>query len=423
MPEFHAGKLIAKNDDCKHIIRFPRLTDSCDKAGVNGGRPATTTKNKNIMNTKNLFTPLELGPLTLSNRILMPPLTRMRARMPGNLPWELNAEYYRQRAAAGLIITEGTPVSPRGHGYYHTPGIHTEAQAEGWKLVTAAVHEAGGRIFLQLWHVGRQSHNDLQPGGEAPVAPSAIAGIGQAHVAPGAQKDYPLPRALTTREIAATVEEFRRGAELAKGADFDGVELHGANGYLIEQFLSDNSNHRTDQYGGSLANRARFLLEVTEAVASVWQPARVGVRLSPANTYGGSAPSDRWGTYSHVVRELNRFGLAYLHFVEPRVAGNQDLRHFDDALSSRHFQPLVAGETKLISAGGHTFESGQAAVASGEADAVAFGRAFIANPDLPQRLATGAPLNRYQRETFYGGAEAGYTDYPALQPAGATALA
>ena len=371
------------------------------------------------MNTKDLFTPLPLGPLTLPNRLLMPALTRMRARMPGNLPWALNAEYYRQRASAGLIITEGTPVSPRGHGYYHTPGIHTEAQAEGWQLVTEAVHAAGGRIFLQLWHVGRQSHNDLQPNGAAPVAPSAIAGIGQAHVAPGVQKDYPLPRALTTTEVAATVGEFRRGAELAQQAGFDGVELHGANGYLIEQFLSDNSNHRTDQYGGSLANRVRFLLEVTEAVTSVWRADQVGVRLSPANTYGGSEPSDRLGTYRHVVRELNHFGLAYLHFVEPRVAGNQDLLHFDDALSSRHFRPLITGQTKLFSAGGHSLESARAALVSGEADAIAFGRAFIANPDLAYRLATGAPLNRYHRETFYGGTAAGYTDYPALKPAGA----
>lgn len=364
--------------------------------------------------TTNLFSPLDLGPLALPNRIIMPPMTRMRARMPGNIPWEINAEYYRQRASAGLIITEGTPVSPRGHGYYHTPGIHTEAQAEGWKRVTNAVHEAGGRIFAQLWHVGRQTHSDLQPDGAAPVAPSAIAGVGQAYVAPGVMKDYSMPRALELGEIAAVVEEFRRGAALAKSAGFDGVELHGANGYLMEQFLSDNSNSRTDQYGGSLMNRARFLFEVVEAVTSVWAPDRVGVRLSPANTHGGIAPSDRFGTFSHVVRGLNQFGLAYLHFVEPRVAGNKDMAHFDDALSSRHFRPMITGGTKLISAGGLDFASGQAALANGEADAIAFGRAFIANPDLPRRLALGAPLNRYQRETFYGGTEVGYTDYPAL---------
>jgi N-ethylmaleimide reductase len=366
------------------------------------------------LNTTTLFTPLELGSMTLPNRILMAPLTRMRAKMPGNIPWELNVEYYRQRASAGLIISEATPVSPRGHGYYQTPGIHTEAQVEGWKLVTRAVHQAGGRIFLQLWHVGRQSHNGLQPNGEAPVAPSAIAGIGQAYVSSGVIKDYPTPRALETHEVACVVEEFRRGAELAKQAGFDGVEIHAANGYLPEQFLSDHSNHRTDQYGGTLENRTRFLLEVTGAVVSVWQPERVGVRLSPANTYGGSEFSDRFGTYSHVVRELNRFGLAYLHFVEPRVAGNRDTEQFDEALSSRYFRPLITGDTKLISAGGHNFATATKAVESGDADAVAFGRKFIANPDLPYRFAEKAQLNPHHRDSFYGGGAAGYTDYPAL---------
>lgn len=373
------------------------------------------------MNDKSLFTPLELGPILLRNRIVMAPLTRMRAQMPGNIPWELNAEYYRQRAAAGLIISEATPVSPRGHGYHHTPGIHTEAQAEGWKLVTRAVHKANGRIFLQLWHVGRQSHNNLQPGGEPPVAPSAIAGAGQAHVSPGVVKDYPVPRALETGEVAEVVEEFRRGAELAKQAGFDGVEIHGANGYLFEQFLSDAANHRADQYGGSLANRARFLFEVAEAVASVWRANRVGIRLSPANTYGGTTFSDRSGTYQYVVRELNRFGLAYLHFVEPRVAGNTDLKQFDDSLSSRNFKPLITGDTKLISAGGQNFQTGNFAVASGEADAIAYGRLFISNPDLPQRFASGGSLNPYQRESFYGGSEVGYTDYPFLRQSGVSA--
>lgn len=369
------------------------------------------------MKNTDLFSPLELGSLTLPNRIIMPPLTRMRARMPGNIPWEINAEYYRQRVSAGLIITEGTPVSPRGHGYYHTPGIYTQAQANGWRLVTEAVHETGGRIFLQLWHVGRVTHSDLQPNGEAPVAPSAIVGVGQALTAPGIAKDYSTPRALTTSEVAGVAEEFRHGAELAKQAGFDGVELHGANGYLIEQFLSDHTNQRTDQYGGSLHNRTRFLIEVVDAVTSVWSADRVGVRLSPANTFGGSDFSDRFGTFSHVIRELNRYGLGYLHLVEPRVAGNKDLLHINSALNTRHFKPLINGETKLISAGGHNLESAQAAITGGEADAIAFGRAFIANPDLPHRLAMGAPLNRYNRETFYGGAEAGYTDYPALNPA------
>jgi N-ethylmaleimide reductase len=353
------------------------------------------------MKTNSLFTPLNLGSVSLRNRIIMAPLTRMRAKMPGNIPWELNATYYRQRASAGLIISEATPVSPRGHGYFHTPGIHTEAQAKGWKLVTHAVHEAGGKIFLQLWHVGRQSHNDLQPDGELPVAPSALASNGQSPVAPGVLRNHPVPRALGLNEIAGIIDEYKRGAELARLAGFDGVEIHAANGYLLEQFLSDHANVRTDKYGGDVSNRARLILEVTEAVASVWQGNRVGIRLSPANTYGGITHTDRLGTYAHVVRELNQFQLAYLHLVEPRIAGSTDAAQFDEALNSRHFKPLISGDTRLISAGGHTLASGTEAVQSGEADAIAWGRQFIANPD-------------YDRETFYGGTEKGYTDYPIL---------
>lgn len=366
------------------------------------------------MNRTTLFDPLQLGALALPNRVIMAPMTRMRARMPGNIPWELNAEYYRQRAGAGLIISEATPVSPRGHGYFHTPGIHTEAQARGWRLVTDAVHQAGGRIFLQLWHVGRQSHNDLQPGGELPVAPSAVASGCQSAVVPGVLKDHPVPRALETREIPGVVEEFRRGAELAKLAVFDGVEIHGANGYLIEQFLTDGANRRTDQYGGSVANRARFLWEAIEAVTSIWPSERVGLRLSPANTFGGTTDSNRLATFSHVVRELNRFDLAYLHLIEPRVSGDDDAQTIDASLASRVFRPLLNGATRLISAGGHTRESGSLAVANGEADAVAYGRKFLANPDLPRRFASDAPLNPSHRETFFGGDEKGYTDYPTM---------
>ncbi|WP_395750474.1 alkene reductase [Prosthecobacter sp.] len=366
------------------------------------------------MKTNTLFTPLELGALSLRNRILMAPTTRMRAQMPGNIPWELNATYYRQRASAGLIISEATPVSPHGHGYFQMPGIHTTAQAEGWKLVTSAVHEAGGKIFLQLFHAGRMSHNDFQPNGELPVAPSAISSLGQSPVAPGVLKPCPVPRALETGEIAGVIEEHRRAAELAMVAGFDGVEIHAANGYLLEQFLSDHANVRTDAYGGSLANRARLILEVTEAVASAWQADRVGIRFSPANAHDGIAHTDRFGTYAHVIRELNRFQLAYIHLVEPRVAGNAEVAQFDAALSSRHFKPLITGHTRLISAGGHTLASGAAAVQSGEADAIAWGRQFIANPDLVERFAKNAPLNPYNRETFYGGTEQGYTDYPFL---------
>ena len=367
------------------------------------------------MKTNTLFTPLDLGSLSLRNRIIMAPTTRMRAKMPGNIPWKLNATYYRQRASAGLIISEATPVSPRGHGYFHMPGIHTHAQADGWKLVTSAVHEAGGKIFLQLFHAGRMSHNDFQPEGELPVAPSAISSHGQSPVADGVLKPCPVPRALETSEIAGVIEEHKRAAELAMVAGFDGVEIHAANGYLLEQFLSDKANVRTDQYGGSLANRARLILEVTEAVASVWQGNRVGIRFSPANGHDGISHTDRFGTYAHVIRELNRFQLAYIHLIEPRVAGNSEVVQFDASISSRNFKSLIAGDTKLISAGGHTLVSGTEAVQSGEADAIAWGRQFIANPDLVERFAKNAPLNRYDRETFYGGTEKGYTDYPFLK--------
>lgn len=366
------------------------------------------------MKKTTLFEPLTLGNISLGNRIFLAPLTRMRARMPGNIPWELNAEYYRQRATAGLIISEATPVSPRGHGYFHTPGIHTGAQASGWRIVTDAVHQAGGKIFLQLWHVGRMSSNELQPNGELPVAPSALAAVGQSPIAPGVMKDYPIPRALETHEIPGIVEEFRLGAVLAKSAGFDGVEIHAANGYLIEQFLADGTNQRTDIYGGNVINRARFLLEVTEAVVSVWPSVQVGIRLSPANTFGGVTNGDRMGTYSHVVNELNRYRLGYIHFVEPRIDGIQHVDNVDAALASRNFKPIITSDTKIISAGGHTLETATEAVSSGDADAVAFGRLFISNPDLPLRFAQNAPLAAYDRTSFYGGDARGYIDYPPM---------
>lgn len=364
--------------------------------------------------TADLFSSLRLGPLTLPNRIFMAPLTRMRATMPGNVPGELNVLYYRQRATAGLIITEATPVSPHGHGYFKTPGIHTEAQAEGWQRVTRAVHEEGGRIFCQLWHVGRQSHPDLQPGGVRPVAPSALASNGESPVPSGVMKPHVVPRALETDEIPGIVDEFRRGAELARAAGFDGVEIHGANGYLLEQFLLSGSNQRTDRYGGSVENRARFFLEVVAAVTAVWGNDRVGARLSPANTYGGVDDPDRWGVFSHLVAQLDRFRLAYLHFVEPRVAGHTERTDYDERLLSRNFRPFMTGRTRLVSAGGHDYASATEAVKSGEADAVAFGRLFIANPDLVSRFRRQGPLNPYGRTTFYGGTEVGYTDYPTL---------
>ncbi|MBN8709930.1 MAG: alkene reductase [Verrucomicrobia bacterium 61-8] len=366
------------------------------------------------MNTHpSLLGPVEVGFRVLPNRVVMAPLTRMRAHMPGNIPWALNEEYYRQRSGAGLIISEGTPVSPTGHGYYGTPGIHTSEQVEGWKGVTRAVHGAGGRIFLQLWHVGRLSHTDLQPGGAPPLAPSAIAADGSAHTKDG-PKPWSMPRALELEEIPRIVADFAHGAALAKEAGFDGVEIHGANGYLLEQFLSDRINLRDDIYGGSVENRARFFLDVVAAVTSVWGSEYVGVRISPSNTYGTVDHSDRHGTYAHLIGKLNVFHLAYLHIVEPRVAGNIDIDPLHDLGCSR-FRPLVTGNTKVISAGGYTRESGDLAIAEGHADLVAYGRSFIANPDLVERFREGAPLNPYDRATFYGGTEKGYTDYPTLE--------
>lgn len=362
--------------------------------------------------TQLLLTPVQLGPFTLPNRVVMAPLTRMRAHMPGNVPWEFNAAYYRQRATAGLIISEATPVSTTGYGYYGTPGIHTDEQTEGWKVVTNAVHEEGGRIFLQLWHVGRQSHEELQPGHVLPVAPSAISAGGTAVTKHG-PKPNPVPRALETGEIPLIVHDFARGAARAVEAGFDGVEIHGANGYLLEQFLSDHANHRTDIYGGSLENRARFFLEVVAAVVEVWGSERVGVRISPSNTFGGIEHTDRFATYAYLIGKLNAFNLAYIHLVEPRVAGNVDVEPAAD-LGSDRFRPLITGNTKLVSAGGNTPEIGNRAISEGHADLIAFGRSYIANPDLVERIREHAPLNPYDRSTFYGGTEKGYLDYPTL---------
>jgi N-ethylmaleimide reductase len=365
---------------------------------------------ENLM--KKLLSPMDLGPYMLRNRILMAPLTRTRAG-DGNIQGSMNVEYYRQRSSAGLIITEGTPVSPFGHGYRGTPGIHNEAQRDGWRPVTAAVHEEGGRIFMQLWHVGRLSHQDLQPGGVLPVAPSAVPSSGDALTTEG-PKPRPTPRALEALEIPAIIEEFRRGAELALQAGFDGVEIHGANGYLPEQFLNSGPNHRTDEWGGSLENRARFLTSVVDAVVGVWGSDRVGVRLSPASKYGDIEDDNRLETYSYAVGELNRRQLAYIHLVSPRVSGNLDVQPELD-LGPDRFRKLITGQTRLIVAGGYKPVDAEAILQSGIADAVAFGRLFIANPDLPRRIALGTEFNPYDRSTFYTRGAEGYTDYPTLE--------
>ncbi|HYE52772.1 MAG TPA: alkene reductase [Azospirillaceae bacterium] len=369
-----------------------------------------------------LFTPLRLGAVELAHRVVMPPLTRMRSRQPGDVPQPLNAEYYGQRASrGGLIIAEATDVSPDARGYPGAPGIHTAEQVAGWRLVTDAVHARGGLIFLQIWHTGRVSHSSLQPGGALPVSASAVAAPGNHMDAAFNPVPFETPRALDEAGIARIVGAFRQAALNAREAGFDGVEIHGANGYLVDQFLQDGTNCRTDRYGGSVANRSRFLLEVVDAVAGAWSADRVGVRLSPWGRFNGMSDSDPAALYDHVVGELGRRGLAYLHVVEPRADQTSDENALDAAApdASARYRALFGGP--VIAAGGFVAETAAAAVSAGTADAVAFGRLFIANPDLPRRLRLGAPLNRYDRPTFYGGDARGYTDYPALEDAEAAA--
>jgi N-ethylmaleimide reductase len=354
---------------------------------------------------RSLFTPFQLGPYELRNRLVMAPMTRSRAG-EGNTVTGLAVEYYRQRATAGLIVSEGTQVSPQGVGYTHTPGIHTDEQAAAWRTVTDAVHAEGGRIFAQLWHVGRVSHPSFH-GGELPVAPSAV-GFERQGLTYAGMQPYVTPRALETDEIAGVVQQFANGARRAYEAGFDGVELHGANGYLIDQFLRDGSNRRTDRYGGSLNNRVRFLLEVTQAVVGVWGGDRVGVRLSPRVPNNGMWDSDPAATFSYAAHALNSFGLAYLHVIEP-LAGPMAApgERVTPALRAIFRGPLMVN-------GGYEADTAQAAIAGGEADLVSFARHFLANPDLVRRFRDGAPLNEADRATFYGGDERGYTDYPTL---------
>ena len=346
-----------------------------------------------------LFDPITVGDLHLPNRIFMAPLTRSRAG-EGRVPNALMRDYYRQRASAGLILSEATAVSPEGVGYADTPGIWSEAQVEGWHPVTDAVHEAGGRIFLQLWHVGRISDPSFLDG-RPPVAPSAIAAAGHVSLL-RPQRPYPTPRALELDEIPGVIEAYRRGAENALRAGFDGVELHGANGYLLDQFLQDRTNRRTDAYGGPIENRARLLLEATDAAISVWGADRVGVHLAPRGDSHDIGDSDPLATFSHVARELGQRKIAFIcarESVGPNRIGPQLKQAFGGV--------YVANE-------GFTLASAQEVVASGEADAVAFGKLFIANPDLPKRFAEQAELNEWHADTFYSRGPAGYTDYPAL---------
>ena len=368
------------------------------------------------MNYPLLFSPLEVGPYKLQHRVAMAPLTRMRADRSSFAPRALNAEYYGQRATpGGLLIAEASPVMATGRGNPATPGIYSEQQIMGWREVVDAVHGKGGLIFLQLWHVGRVSHSSFQPGGALPVAPSAVQITGDgmmAMTADGKMVPYETPRALETDEVASVVDAFRQAATNALKAGFDGVEIHGANGYLIEQFLQSHTNLRTDRYGGSIANRARLLMEITQAAIDVWGASRVGVRLSPYGVANGSGEVDPMPLYSHVIQALDTLDLAYLHFIEPRSsgAGRAEVNHQNVPSAMVLFRPMWRGV--LISAGGFTGEAAEAAISAGHADAIAFGRIFISNPDLPRRLRHGFPLAPYNRATFYGGEEAGYTDYP-----------
>lgn len=349
-----------------------------------------------------LFEPVRLGELALPNRVVMAPMTRNRAT--GTVPGERNARYYAQRASAGLIVTEATQITARGVGYPDTPGIHDDAQVRGWQLVTDTVHRAGGRIALQLWHVGRISHSSYH-GGVLPVSASPVAAAGQAWTASGPQP-FETPHALTDDEIREVIAAYAAGARNARRAGFDAVEVHAANGYLIDQFLESGTNERTDEWGGSPERRARFLVEVTRAVIDAFGPHRVGVRLSPGGTFNDMRDDDPVHTFGHAAAVLGELPCAYVHVVENRVA---DQSATD--LVRRHYPGA------LISCGGHDRATAIEAIRTGRADAIAFARHYIANPDLVDRLREGWPLAASNRKTYYGGSDAGYTDYPTHAPA------
>jgi N-ethylmaleimide reductase len=356
--------------------------------------------------TTDLFSPISLGNIKLKNRIVMAPLTRNRAGT-GNVPQDINVKYYEQRASAGLIITEATPISAMAHGYPATPGIHSEAQIAGWKSVVDAVHAKGGKVVLQLWHVGRISHPSLLPDNALPVAPSAIKPAGQTFTYTGLQ-DFVTPRALQLSELPGIVEDYAQATRNALAAGFDGVEIHAANGYLLDQFLRDSTNKRNDAYGGSIENRTRLLLEVTRAVVDVAGADKVGVRISPLNPFNDISDSNPQALFNHVADVLNSFKLAYLHVVEGGMGGS-DLPPFDFVELRRQFKGAYMANL------GYTKATANAAIAEGRADVVAFGVPFIANPDLVERFRLDAPLNEPDQSSFYGGNETGYIDYPTLQ--------
>lgn len=357
------------------------------------------------MSKQPLLTKYNLSGIDLANRMVMAPMTRSRAG-EGNVPTDLMAKYYQQRSSAGLIISEGTQISQQGIGYPWTPGIHTDEQVEGWKKVTKAVHEEGSKIFAQIWHVGRVSHPRYHDG-EPPVAPSAVKPDGQIFTADG-MKDFVTPRALETTEIPGIIADYAQAAQNAIKAGFDGVEIHGANGYLIDQFLKDGTNKRDDQYGGSLENRSRFALEVVEAVTKAIGPEKTGIRFSPAGRNQGISDSNPKETFSYVLEQLNDFNLAFVHLMEP-MGDVSDLENYPSEVT-KYFREIY--DSTIITNAGYNQESGNKAIEEGTADLVAYARLFLANPDLPARFAANADLNEPDQSTFYGGDEEGYTDYP-----------
>jgi N-ethylmaleimide reductase len=369
------------------------------------------------MNTKKnlkLFTPVQLGSLNLKHRVVMAPLTRSRAEQPGGIPGDMMVQYYSDRASdGGLIVSEATNISPTARGWYRAPGLYTDRQVEGWKRVVNAIHAKNGLMFAQLWHTGRSSHSDNQDG-NTPVSASVDATYWEDpnHLvsAPSGWVQPSPHRALDISEIPGIVEDYRKAAERAKAAGFDGVELHAGNGYLMDQFLQDGSNKRTDPYGGSIENRSRFLLEVVEAITSVWGGDRVAVRIAPAGTWNYMRDSNPTALFTYVAEQLNRFGLAYLHIIEPRVKGNVVINEGQGPIAAEQLRKVFNG--KIIAAGGFEPDTAEAAIENGVADAVAFGRHFVANPDLPLRIKEGLALTPYDRDTFYTFDSVGYNDYP-----------
>ncbi len=393
---------------CAASLRNANASGIALVAAMHNSPPSVILWNNYMSQSTKLLEPYKLGALTLPNRLVMAPLTRNRAVPPGMVPSPLAVDYYGQRASAGLLITEASQVSQQGQGYQDTPGIYSKEQVEGWRKVTDRVHERGGRIFIQLWHVGRISHVALQPNGGAPVAPSAIRAKTKTFVN-GTFADVSEPRALELSEIPGIIEDFKRGTENALAAGFDGVEIHGANGYLLDQFARDGTNKRTDAYGGGIENRAKLMLDVSKAVAIEAGADRTGIRISPVTPANDITDSNPQALFDYIVDQLSALKLTYLHVVEGATGGPRDIAPFDYAsLRKRFKQAYVANN-------GYDFALAEKVLEAGAADLIAFGKPFISNPDLVERLKAGSPLNEWDKATFYGGGAKGYTDYPTLK--------